>query len=105
MSYGSNLLRNSAPDDVRCGGDVWFIPYETIQGQGDKGFHPAIFPIELAARCIRLAGVRRNTVVLDPFVGMGTTLAACKQLGVAGIGIEIDAAYCQRAMKRIESAC
>jgi site-specific DNA-methyltransferase (adenine-specific) len=97
----SNLKRNSAPGNIRCGGDVWFIPYETIQGQGDKGNHPAVFPVELAARCIKLAGVRKNTVVLDPFLGTASTAAACQELGVRGIGIEIDAAYCKQAKKRL----
>ena len=99
--YDCNLGRNSAPGDIRCGGDVWFIPYETIQEKGDKGFHPAVFPVELAARCIKLAGVKRNTVALDPFLGTASTLAACRELGVKGIGIEIDAAYCNRAKKRL----
>ena len=99
--YECNLLRNSAKGNVRCGGDVWFIPYETIQEKGEKGLHPAIFPVELAARCIRLAGVRKNMVVVDPFAGTGSTLVACKELGVTGIGIEIDAAYCKGARKRL----
>ena len=101
FEYECNLLRNSAKENLRCGGDVWFIPYETIQEKGEKGLHPAIFPVELAARCIRLAGVKKNMVVVDPFCGTGSTLIACKELGVKGIGIEIDPAYCKGARKRL----
>ena len=99
--YRSNLKRNSAPRDVRCAGDVWYIPYETVQDDSDKGFHPAVFPVALASRCIKLAGTRKNMLVLDPFLGSGSTLCACKQLGVRGIGIESDAAYCKQARKRL----
>ena len=99
--YDCNLRRNSAPGNVRCGGDVWFIPYETIQDKGERGFHPAPFPVELAERCIKLAGISKGIVVLDPFLGTGSTMAACQEVGVRGIGIEIDAAYCKQTRKRL----
>ena len=99
--YESNLLRNKARGDLRCAGDVWFIPYETIQEKGEKGFHPAVFPVELARRCIKLTGVRKGLTVLDPLAGVASTLVACKELGVKGIGIEIDPAYCRQAEKRL----
>jgi site-specific DNA-methyltransferase (adenine-specific) len=99
----SNLLRNTAAGDMRCGGDVWYIPYETVQDGNEKGLHPAIFPIELASRCIKLAGVRRKMIVLDPFCGTGSTLVAARRAGVRAIGIDIDAAYCHQAEKRLTS--
>ncbi len=99
--YDCNLKRNSASGNVRCGGDVWFVPYETIQDKSDRGLHPASFPVALASRCIKLAGVSKTTLVLDPFLGTGSTLAACQELGVQGIGIEIDAAYCKQARRRL----
>lgn len=49
---------------------------------------PAPFPIELPARAIRLS-TWPGEVVLDPFVGSGTTLTACEELGRIGIGIEL----------------
>ena len=100
---GSNLLRNSAPGNLRCPGDVWFIPHKTVHGKREKGYHPAVFPTELAARCIKLTGVRKGMVVLDPFAGTGSSLCACKELGVRGIGIEMDAAYCRQARARLNS--
>ena len=99
--YECNLKRNSAKGDLRCAGDVWFVPYETVQGNSDRGHHPATFPVELARRCINLAGVQKKMVVFDPFCGIGSTLLACRDLGVNGIGIEIDAAYCKQARKRL----
>lgn len=65
--------------------------------------HPAPFPSELPYRCIKM-----NTwiggVVLDPFMGSGTTGVVCEQLNRRFIGIELDPAYFEIAKKRIEEA-
>jgi len=88
----SNIKRwKSNKEDKRCGGNVWFIPYDTVQA---TKFHPATFPLELPLRCIKLHGYDKNTVVLDPFVGCGTTSVACRQLGIKNfIGIDISEKY------------
>lgn len=87
----------------RCGGDVWFIPHRTVQGTEDRADHPATFPPELAERCIRLAGISKNSVVLDPFCGVNGMVAASR-LGVKGIGIEMDAKYCEAARRRVATS-
>jgi site-specific DNA-methyltransferase (adenine-specific) len=81
---------------VRCGGDVWFIPYDTVHGGEERGDHPATFPVEVAERCIKLAGIKPSMKVLDPFCGVNG-MAAAAQLGVDGIGIDIDVTYCKTA--------
>jgi len=68
-----------------------------------KTRHPAPFPVELPRRCIRLFSYVEDTV-LDPFLGSGTTLLACAELGRKGIGVEIDPAYCAVAEERIREA-
>ena len=62
--------------------------------------HPAPFPIELPRRCIKLFSFQRD-IVLDPFLGSGTTLVACLQTDRSGIGVEINKTYCRLAARRL----
>lgn len=84
--------------DKRDRGNTWFIPYETIQ---DSRPHPAVFPIKLPEMCILDHGVERVNLVLDPFMGIGTTAVACVRLGVNYIGFEMDPKYIEVANERI----
>jgi site-specific DNA-methyltransferase (adenine-specific) len=96
----SNISRWGHDRDRRCAGNVWFIPYKTVRSKAQKFDHPAGFPTELPARCIKLHGVNGATV-LDPFAGAGTTLVAAESLGCVGIGIEIDRQYAEKAVERL----
>ena len=51
--------------------------------------------------CIRLSGIATGSLVLDPFVGSGSTLVACERLGMLGMGFDIDAVYVETANGRI----
>src|SRR5262245_9518617 len=62
--------------------------------------HPCPYPLELAARIIR-AACPPSGVVLDPFMGSGTTLRAAKDLAIKSIGIEIEEKYCEIAVNRL----
>lgn len=73
--------------------DVWTIRPTRTNG------HPAPFPVELPLKAMRTT---KPTCVLDPFMGIGTTLVAAKQLGIPAIGIEIEEKYCQAAVERLE---
>jgi site-specific DNA-methyltransferase (adenine-specific) len=65
---------------------------------GDKYFnHPTQKPIKLMKRLIN----RMSGLILDPFIGSGTTLRAAKDLGRKAIGIEIEEKYCEIAAKRL----
>jgi len=81
---------------MHCPGDAWFIPHRTVRSGMDRGGHPAAFPVELAERCLRLAGCGPASLVLDPFCGVNG-MAAVSRIGARGIGIDIDEAYCERA--------
>lgn len=90
----SNEKRWESAQLVRCGGNVWFMPYDTIQSRVmDRGSHPAIFPLELPTRCIKLSHLQPGDLVMDPFAGIGTTLLAATNLGFDSIGYEIDKNY------------
>ena len=84
--------------DMRDRGNQWFIPYDTVVSK--KG-HPAAFPERLPEMCIRLSGFDRSTIVLDPFMGSGTTCAAARRLGCQYVGFEIDPEYIRAARERI----
>lgn len=65
-----------------------------------RNTHPTVKPIKLMAYLIEL-GCPPDGVVLDPFVGSGTTCIAAKQLARRYIGVEIDEEYCRIAEARI----
>lgn len=94
----SNVGRYSDVD-MRCGGNIWIMPYETIQRKEQKS-HPDRFPLELPLRCIRLANIPSGAVVLDPFMGSGTTAVAAVQEGKQFLGFELNEDYCVLANKR-----
>ena len=71
-----------------------------IATKGIKEAHFAAFPEELVKRCI-LAGCPEGGVVLDPFLGSGTTLKVTKQIKRNGIGIELKKEYIKIAKQRI----
>jgi len=62
--------------------------------------HPAMFPVELPRRLIKMLSWT-NATVLDPFNGAGTTGVACNELGRKYIGIEMSKEYCDITVKRI----
>ena len=79
-------------DKANASGCVWQIPQEV------RNPHPAPFPVELAQRCI---GSTNGGVVLDPFMGSGTTAIAANALKRQWIGIEVSQQYCKLAQERI----
>jgi site-specific DNA-methyltransferase (adenine-specific) len=99
----SNIARRNHAKDLRCRGNTWFIPYDTVQSKAAKFHHPGTFPLSLPRWCIRLHG-RSNAVVLDPFMGTGTTLVAAELEGASGIGIDIDPSYVAIGRRRLIEA-
>jgi site-specific DNA-methyltransferase (adenine-specific) len=100
----SNIGRwRRAADGVRCRGNTWFIPYETIQRRDRDRPHPATFPSRLPEQCLRLHGLSRIGVAMDPFTGLGSTAVACARLGINFIGADIDETYVQAAVERTKA--
>jgi len=78
--------------------DVIECPVETIKGSK----HPAIYPEYIVQQFINML-TKEGDIVLDPFMGSGTTAIACKNLNRYYIGFEINPEYCTYAEERINS--
>jgi DNA modification methylase len=107
-SIDANLLnRNLLSKDewrhwaVRC---IWddISPVIKINSKGENNFgHTAPFPEDIPYRLIRMHTVE-GEIVLDPFLGSGTTLKVCRLTNRNGIGYEINADYKDRILQRID---
>ncbi|NWF96768.1 MAG: site-specific DNA-methyltransferase [Candidatus Thorarchaeota archaeon] len=78
---------------------VWEFYYEK-KDLRDKRIHPAVFPIGLPKRCIELF-THKGELVLDPFVGSGTTLLAARTLERNAVGFDLKKEYVETAQKRL----
>jgi site-specific DNA-methyltransferase (adenine-specific) len=100
----SNIGRwRSGGSNRRCRGNTRFIPYDTNQSRDAERPHPATFPPRLAEYCLRLHGVGRMAVAMDPFLGLGSSAVAAARLGVDFIGVEIDEHYLVEAVERVKN--
>lgn len=95
------------PDDPRNRGKEgvrmydWFeIPQVKNVSKDKAGYsHPCIMPVEVMKRVINT--LPRDAIVVDPYLGSGTTLVACKELGYDGVGVEMSREYCDLARSRL----
>lgn len=102
----SNIARFGSANrpDKRCRGNTWFVPYKTIKSRDKQRPHPATFPTKIPLMCIELHGVERIRRVLDPFMGIGHTAAACAQLGVDCVGFELESDYFLQSQRVLKDA-
>ena len=103
------------PEKKKCIGNAWFIPYTPTSKlskqigienghnyrKNSRADHPATFPEKLSEQCIKLSGIKKGSIVYDPFLGTGTTLVSAIKLGMIGIGTEINENYIKFSKKRI----
>ena len=76
--------------------DLWNIS----PSRKPKVLHPASFPLEIPYRLIKLY-TSQNDIILDPFIGSGTTAIACKDLNRNYIGIDISSKYVEMSKQRL----
>ena len=90
--YGSKGLHrlNGYVDDI----------FQQDIPRGKKRVHPTQKPKEIIEYLIKNS-LKKNIVVLDPFLGSGTTSVVCKKLNIKFIGIEISQKYCEIAERRL----
>jgi DNA modification methylase len=96
-SYDGRLIVNPKGANLKT---VWSMPTASYRG---AHAHYAMFPEELPERCIK-AGCPDNGIVLDPFMGSGTTAVAALKLQRSYTGIELNAEYAKAARQRISHA-
>lgn len=108
-TFNYNDLKRINPERQKNGDekqmrDVWEIPIaqgrQRLRQDNGRALHPAQKPEELVRRAI-IGSTNRDGIVLDPFMGTGTTAVVAKQEGRRWIGIERDADYRRHAMCRI----
>lgn len=88
-------------EDAFINDPIWDIP-NVKSNHPERTPHPCQFPVELAERCV-LAFSSKDDAVLDPFMGVGTSVIAAVKHERNGIGIEKDAKYLSLAEDRISA--
>ena len=109
------LLKPYEPDKKKCIGNAWYIPYtptsklskmigvkeDVNSRKNSRANHPATFPPALPEKCIKLSGIKKGSVVYDPFVGTGTTVIEAVRLGMIGIGTDVSEDFINFSKKRL----
>ena len=108
-TFNYNELKEINPDRQKDGGvkqmrDVWQLPLvqgkERLRGSNGKALHPTQKPEEMLKRII-IASSNKNDVILDPFLGSGTTAYVAEKLDRKWIGIEKEIEYVKLSKKRL----
>ncbi len=71
--------------------------------KGKPRAHPTQKPVRVMQRCVELAKLSPSAMVIDPYMGSGTTLLAALRAGHPCIGIEVDSRYFESACQRVEA--
>lgn len=95
LTCGDTFVFNDTAD-IKAYSTVWDIAPRAEAGVS------APFPLELPQRCVQACSVRGD-IVLDPYMGSGTTILACEALGRRGYGVEINPEYCDVILARWEA--
>ena len=92
----------TAKEWVRDQVAIWELYYEKRDIR-DKDIHPAVFPIALPKKCIELF-THKGELVLDPFVGIGSTLVAARDIERNAVGFDLNQEYIDFTNKRFAQA-
>lgn len=90
----SNKFMTDLWEDIRWPGEGYFFNEQRFG-------HPAMTPLKLMKKLIDIF-TEENDIILDSYMGVGTTAVACKELNRHFVGIEINEKYCKIAEKRLQ---
>lgn len=96
----ANVMRTDAYED---GYDKYFLVPKVRQHKDDFNFHPTVKPVQLMDQLVKLVSFK-GQMVLDPFMGSGSTGVSAIHNQRNFIGYELDAEYCAIASRRLEGA-
>lgn len=97
---GNNINCLTAKEWARSQVAIWEFFYEKRDVR-DKDIHPAVFPIALPKKCIELF-THKGELVLDPFLGIGSTLVAAKDLDRNAVGFDLNQKYIDYTNERLK---
>jgi len=80
---------------------TFLLPKPTKKEKGDYNDHKTVKPLAICEYLIKLSAFSKNAVILDPFVGSGTTAVAAKKLGKNYIGVDSNEKYVKIAERRL----
>ena len=101
---GNKSLGNNWPSCPKCGEDMRDGERQIRDGLKARNHHPTVKPLALMTYLVRLVTMPGRNLILDPFMGSGTTGIACAKAGIPFIGIELNPEYCEIAKRRIQHA-
>ena len=81
---------------------AFLLPKPTKKEKGEYNDHKTVKPLAICEYLIKLSAFSKNAVILDPFIGSGTTAVAAKKLGKNYIGIDANEKYVKISEKRIK---
>ncbi len=96
--HSHRFVKRLTKDERRKWGYAGIWEFSPVRANKD---HPAMFPVELPWRCIKMHS-DINGIVLEPFSGSGTTIIACEQTSRKCFAMELSPVYCDLAVKRWE---
>ena len=99
IKFGKPIFQPSFAEKENVDVFKFAKPQSNWKGE-NKGLHPASKPIKLIMNFVKISS-NKNDLVLDPFLGAGTTAIACKKLGRHFIGIELNPEYVEMANRRL----
>jgi len=98
--FPSNVITTQKINEIidKC----FLLPKPTKEEKGDFNIHKTVKPLAICEYIIKLTTFSEDAIILDPFVGSGTTAVAAKKLGRKFIGVDTNREYVEIALRRLE---